>query len=80
MKIIAINAVMTQIYTALISILILKYIKLKSSFNWSMSNLGAVLRMNLFTYKDLWEWIDASFTDTSQDNDILIIQEELTIN
>jgi transposase len=74
------NAVMTQIYTALISILILKYIKLKSSFNWSMSNLGAVLRMNLFTYKDLWKWIDAPFADTSPDNDTLIIQGELKMN
>lgn len=51
------NAVMTQVYTALISILLLKYLKLKSSYNWSMSNLVSLLRMNLFTQKDLWKWI-----------------------
>jgi hypothetical protein len=55
------NAVMTQIYTALITILMLKYIKLKSSFNWSMSNLATLIRMNLFTHKDLWKWINAPF-------------------
>ncbi len=51
------NAVMTQVYTALISILLLKYLKLKSTYNWSMSNLVSLLRMNLFTQKDLWKWI-----------------------
>ena len=52
------NAVMIQIWTALIAILILKYLKEKSKINWSLSNLVAMLRMNLLTYKDLWEWID----------------------
>ena len=52
------NAVMIQIWTALIAILILKYLKAKSKINWSLSNLVAMLRMNLLTYKDLWEWID----------------------
>ena len=52
------NAVKIQIWTALISILLLKYLQLKSTFEWSLSNLAALLRMNLFTYKNLWEWID----------------------
>jgi len=52
------NAVMIQIWTALIAILILKYLKFRSSFNWSLSNLVAMLRYNLFTYRDLWEWIN----------------------
>ena len=38
------NALKTQIWTALIAMLILKYVHLKSSFNWSLSNLVAVLR------------------------------------
>jgi len=74
------NAVMTQIYTALISILILKYIKLKSSFNWSMSNLGAVLRMNLFTYKNLWKWIDDPFAELQTKAESSLIQEEIKMN
>ena len=52
------NAVMTQVYTALISILLLKYMKSKSSFGWSMSNLVAMVRMNLFTQKELWNWLN----------------------
>lgn len=52
------NALMIQIWTALIAILVLKYLKFRSSFNWSLSNLVAMLRYNLFTYRDLWQWID----------------------
>jgi hypothetical protein len=55
------NAVMIQIWTALISILLLKYLMFRSRFNWSISNLVAMLRYNLFTYRDLWAWIDSPF-------------------
>lgn len=55
------NAVKTQIWTALISILLLKYLQLKSTMGWSLSNLSALLRMNLFTYRDLWAWINNPF-------------------
>jgi hypothetical protein len=52
------NALKIQIWTALIAILLLKYLKVRSQYNWSLSNLVALLRLNLFTYRDLWEWID----------------------
>jgi len=52
------NALMIQIWTALIAILVLKYLKFRSRFAWSLSNLVAMLRYNLFTYRDLWVWID----------------------
>lgn len=55
------NALMIQIWTALIAILVLKYLKFRSSFNWSLSNLVAMLRYNLFAYRDLWEWIDSPY-------------------
>jgi hypothetical protein len=55
------NAVKTQVWTALIAILILKFLQLKASFSWSLSNLVALLRMNLFTHRDLWAWLDAPF-------------------
>lgn len=55
------NAVMIQIWTALIAILILKYLQTKSKINWSLSNLSAMLRMNLLTYKDLWTWINQPY-------------------
>lgn len=55
------NALKTQIWTALITILILKYLQLSSKWSWSMSNLVALLRWNLFTYRDLWCWINDPF-------------------
>jgi hypothetical protein len=56
------NAVHIQIWTALIALLLLKYLQLRASFGWSLSNLTALLRMNLFAYRDLWAWLDAPFT------------------
>jgi uncharacterized protein DUF4372/DDE family transposase len=55
------NAVKIQVWTALIAMLILRYLQLKSKFSWSLSNLVALLRMNLFTYRDLWPWLDQPF-------------------
>lgn len=53
------NAVKTQIWTALIAMLILKYLQMKSSFGWSLSNLAALLRQQLFIFRDLWAWLNA---------------------
>src|SRR5436309_11950416 len=47
------NAVHTQIWTALIAMLVLRYLQLKSTFGWSLSNLVAMLRLQLFIYRDL---------------------------
>jgi len=55
------NAVRTQIWTALICMLLLRYLQLRSRFGWSMANLVALLRMNLFTHRDLWAWLDEPF-------------------
>ena len=55
------NAVKTQIWTALISMLLLRYLQLSSRFGWSLSNLVALLRMNLFTHRDLMAWLDKPF-------------------
>ncbi len=55
------NAVKIQVWTALIAMLILRYLQLKSKFSWSLSNLVALLRMNLFTYRDLWAWLNEPF-------------------
>ena len=58
------NAVKIQIWTALIAILLLKYLKLRSLFQgWSLSNLVALLRFNLFSYRDLTEWLTAPFAE-----------------
>jgi len=55
------NAVKTQIWTALIAMLVLKYLQLKSTFSWSLSNLAALLRQQLFFYRDLYVWLDDPF-------------------
>jgi hypothetical protein len=55
------NAVKTQIWTALIAMLVLKYLQLKAGFGWSLSNLVALLRQQLFVYRDLYKWLDAPF-------------------
>jgi len=57
------NALKVQIWTALIAVLLLKYLQLKSKYAWSLSNLVALLRMNLFVYRDLWCWLDKPFTE-----------------
>jgi hypothetical protein len=55
------NALKTQIWTALIAILLLKYLQLRSSFGWSLSNLLALLRQQLFVYRDLFTWLNQPF-------------------
>ena len=55
------NALYIQIWTALIAMLLIKYLQFKSNFGWSLSNLVTLLRWNLFTYRDLWEWIDKPY-------------------
>jgi len=52
------NAVHIQIWTALVAILLLKYLQFKATTVWALSNLAALLHWNLFTYRDLWQWIN----------------------
>jgi hypothetical protein len=52
------NAVKTQIWTALIAMLILRYLQLLSTVKWSLSNLVAMLRQQLFVYRDLLAWLN----------------------
>jgi hypothetical protein len=56
------NAVWTQIWTALIAILLIKFLQLKSKAAWSFSNLAYFLRMNLLVYRDLWDWLNEPFS------------------
>lgn len=55
------NALQIQIWTALIAMLLLKYLQLKAQFGWSLSNLVALLRQQLFVYRDLWKWLNCPF-------------------
>ena len=55
------NALCMQIWTALIAMLLIKYLQFKSRLHWALANLVALLRWNLFSYRDLWQWIDDPF-------------------
>ena len=51
------NALRIQIWTALIALLLLKWLHHLSKANWSLSNLASMLRLNLFTYRELTKWL-----------------------
>jgi hypothetical protein len=55
------NAVMIQIWTALITILVLKVLKALAKYNWHLSNLVAFIRLNLYVKIDLQKWLDEPF-------------------
>lgn len=55
------NALRIQIWTALIGILLIKYLQFRSKRKWSLSNLVALLHWNLFSYRGLWDWINDPF-------------------
>jgi len=55
------NAVMIQIWTALMTIVILKFLKEFAKYSWQLSNLVAFLRLNLFVKIDLHRWLDKPF-------------------
>jgi hypothetical protein len=55
------KAVLTQIWTALIAMLLLRWLKLKATYGWSLSNLLALLRQQLFVYRDLFTWLNDPF-------------------
>lgn len=52
------NAVRIQMWTSLIAILLLNYLKRKAEYKWNLSNLVNFLRINLFVKIDLWKWLN----------------------
>lgn len=70
------NALLIQIWTALISLLLLKWLHHLSKAKWSLSNLASMLRMNLFTYRDLRQWLENPFGTPPQ----VPLAEQLTLN
>jgi len=57
------NAVKTQIWISLIAILLLKYLQLRSTYAWSLSNLAALVRMNMLVYREFWKWLNRPFAE-----------------
>lgn len=56
------NALRIQIWTAMIALLLFKWLHHFSEAQWSFSNLVSMLRLNLFTYRDLMDWLHHPFT------------------
>jgi IS4 transposase len=52
------NAVLIQIWTAMITLLLLKYLKMKAKFGWHLSNLVSFIRFTLFAHVHLYDWLN----------------------
>ena len=55
------NALRIQIWTALIALLLLKWLSHLSRAGWSFSNMASMLRLHLMTYRDLIDWLHHPF-------------------
>lgn len=66
------NAVQIQIWTALIAILLLKYLKMKAKFGWHLSNLVQSIRTNCFAKINLFQWIDEPLTPPPKKSKIAV--------
>lgn len=60
------NALLSQLWVALIAYLLLSYLKFKSKFSWSLYTLCTVLPANLFARRNLWDWLNAPFHEQSR--------------
>ena len=56
------NALAVQIWTALIAVLLVKFLQFKSKCKLPLCRLVALLRLNLFSYRELWKWLDDPFS------------------
>lgn len=70
------NAVLIQIWTALITILLLKALQKEAKHKWHLSNLVSFIRLNLFVKIDLKKWLDKPFLD---DDEIDKMQLQLSL-
>ncbi len=68
------NAVMIQIWTALITILILKALKAMAKFGWHLSNLVAFIRLNLFVKIELQLGLDKPFDEPPKSHNMPVVQ------
>jgi hypothetical protein len=72
----SLNAVLIQIWTALITILLMKTLQREAKYRWNLSNLVAFIRLNLFVKIDLKKWLDKPFLD---DDEIKKISAQLSL-
>ena len=60
------NALLSQLWVALIAYLLLAYLKFKSKFSWSLYTLCSVLPTNIFSKRNLWDWLNDPFHKPKQ--------------
>ena len=56
------NAVEIQLWTAVVTILLMAYLKAIAKYPWHLSNPVHSLRLNTFTKIDLQAWLDVPFS------------------
>jgi IS4 transposase len=71
------NAVLIQIWTAMITILVFKYLKACAKYGWCLSNLVAFLRINLLVKFDLQRLLDNPFQKQPEPVPLLYVQGKL---
>jgi len=69
------NALRIQIWTALTALLLLKWLHHRSRARWSLPNLASMLRLNLFTHRNLRHWLDDPFNTPPEED----VPEQLTL-
>lgn len=62
------NALLSQLWVALIAYLLLSFLKYKSQFSWSLYTLCSILPANLFARRNLWDWLNAPYQPVSRNN------------
>jgi hypothetical protein len=74
------NALRIQIWTALIALLLLKWLQYRAHDSWSFSNLATMVRLNLFTYRELLLWLSSPFGPPAvPDEDAQVVQLPLPL-
>lgn len=58
----SVNAVMIQLWTALITMLLLSLLRATATYQWHLSNMVTFLRMNLFAKINLQYWLNTPWT------------------
>ncbi|MCC6599194.1 MAG: hypothetical protein IT223_00805, partial [Crocinitomicaceae bacterium] len=72
----SLNAVLIQLWTALITILLLKTLQKEATYKWPLSNLVSFIRLNLLVKIDIKKWLDKLFLD---DDEIDKLDLQLTL-
>jgi len=59
------NALLSQLWIALIAYLMLSYLKFRSKFQWSVYTLMEILPVNIFSRRYIWDWLNDPYHQQS---------------